>query len=113
MKFKSLLIVFALFSFSTHAAELSWIAPDTRVDGSTLPISEIGGYKIYSGRTAESLTLLIDIADPNTNAYSDGQPAGTYYAVTAYNVYGAESDYSAIKQFIPKAPSPPVLSVVQ
>jgi len=104
MKFKSLLIVFALFSFSTHAAELSWIAPDTRVDGSTLPLSEIGGYKIYSGRTPESLTLLLDIADNNTNSYTDDQPAGTYYAVTAYNVYGAESDFSVIEQFTPKAP---------
>ncbi|PCI14571.1 MAG: hypothetical protein COB71_02490 [Thiotrichales bacterium] len=79
-------------------ANLSWVAPSTRVDNSALPMSEIGGYKVYMGESATELTLYKDISDPYQMEFIvKDLAAGTYYfAVTAYNQYGAESDFSVI-----------------
>ncbi len=80
-------------------ASLSWVAPSTRVDDTVLPMSEIGGYKVYMGESATELTLYQDISDPyQMELVVNDLTAGTYYfAVTAYNQYGAESDFSVIE----------------
>ena len=79
-------------------ASLSWVAPSTRVDNSPLPMSEIGGYKVYMGVDANALALYEDISDPyQMELVVSDLDAGTYYfAVTAYNQYGAESDFSEV-----------------
>jgi len=79
-------------------ATLSWVAPSTRVDNTALPMSEIGGYKVYMGMAATELTLYKDISDPyQMELVVEDLTTGTYYfAVTAYNQYGAESDFSVI-----------------
>ncbi len=79
-------------------ATLSWVAPSTRVDDTVLPMSEIGGYKVYMGTSADELVLYQDISDPyQMELVVDDLTTGTYYfAVTAYNQYGAESDFSVI-----------------
>ena len=83
---------------STGSAALSWVAPSTRVDNTALPMSEIGGYKVYMGSSVDTLVLYEDINDPyQMELVVNELAAGTYYfAVTAYNQYGAESDFSAI-----------------
>ena len=79
-------------------ATLSWIAPTTRADNTALPMSEIGGYKIYMGTTISNLTPYADINNPSQMEYTVSQlDTGTYYfAVTTYNQYGAESVLSTI-----------------
>ncbi len=79
-------------------AALSWVAPSTRVDNTVLPMSEIGGYKVYMGMSVDELVLYQDIGDPyQMELIVQDLTAGTYYfAVTAYNQYGAESDFSVI-----------------
>ncbi|VAW89742.1 hypothetical protein MNBD_GAMMA17-2084 [hydrothermal vent metagenome] len=79
-------------------AALSWVAPSTRVDDTALPMSEIGGYKVYMGMSADELVLYQDISDPYImELIVTDLSAGTYYfAVTAYNQYGAESGFSVI-----------------
>ena len=86
---------FDLNVYSTSAT-LSWAAPATRADGSPLPLSELGGFKIYAGTNADNLALLVDLDDPAATEYkvTDLAPATYFYAVTAYNVHGDESDTS-------------------
>ena len=79
-------------------ATLSWVAPATRSDGSPLPLSELAGFKIYTGTEAETLSLLVDISDISTTEYTvNDLEAGThYYAVSAYNVHGTEGELSDV-----------------
>ncbi len=85
---------------SDGTATLSWVAPSTRVDNSTLSMSEIGGYKVYMGTGASTsdLSLYQDINDPyQMELVVEGLSPGTYYfAVTAYDQYGVESDFSVV-----------------
>ena len=88
------------FSITVESASatLSWVAPTTRTDSTPLPLSEIKGYRIYTGTASNNLTLLIDINDSSITEYTEtGLPAGTYYyAVTAYTQFGTESSFSTV-----------------
>ena len=90
---------------STGAATLSWDAPVTNEDGSEL--SDLGGYRIYYGGSPGSYYGSRDVGcasclcrtEPGTaceyelNGLNLG--AGTYYfAVTAYDTSGNESELS-------------------
>lgn len=92
----------ALSSFSitvkSSSALLSWTAPTTHSDGSPLSLSELAGYRIYMGSTSDNLSLLIDLDDPTvTEHHIDNLAIGTYYfAVTAYNYEGTESERSEV-----------------
>lgn len=79
-------------------ARLSWNAPTMRSDGSALPLSELAGYRIYTGTTPDALVPLIDINDPGTTTHTITKlPAAQhYYAVSAYNISGVESERSAV-----------------
>jgi len=79
-------------------ATLSWVAPSTRVDSTPLSMSELGGYKVYVGSSMDTLMLHADINDPyQMELVVNNLDTGTYYfAVTAYNQYGAESDFSSV-----------------
>ncbi len=75
---------------------LSWTAPIVRSDSSPLPLSEIGGYKIYSGTDPDNLAFLFDTNDSSVNEYTirNLAPEKYYYAITAYNQSGTESEFS-------------------
>jgi len=83
----------------TGSATLSWVAPVTRVDGTILEMSEIGGYKVYVGRSISSLELYADISDAYQMEFRvESLASGAhYFAVTTYDLYGAESDFPEIK----------------
>jgi hypothetical protein len=89
----SILVEEAVTLTSTH---LSWAAPSTREDGSTLALSDIDGYRIYMGDSASSLVLVMDINDYSMNEYTlNDIPQGDhYFAVTAYDNAGSESGLS-------------------
>jgi hypothetical protein len=78
------------------ATTLFWSPPMENTDGSAL--IDLAGYRIYYGTTADSLNQVVDVADPGLSArVMGGLPPGTwYFAVTAYNASGVESDHSAI-----------------
>ncbi len=78
------------------AATLSWSAPVQNTDGSS--ITDLSGYKIYYGSDPGSLGTTIQISNSGITTYVvDNLQSGTYYfAVTAYNAAGAESDRSAV-----------------
>lgn len=74
------------------SATISWTAPSVRADNSPLPLSELSGFRIYSGTSSDNLTLLIDIDDSSQTEYKvSNLNIGThYYAVSAYNIHGDE-----------------------
>ena len=77
---------------------ISWVAPTSRVDNSTLSLSEIAGYRVYRGTDPDNLVLLKDTTDPSiTNLnITETQPGTYYYAVTTYDTNGLESNYSEV-----------------
>jgi hypothetical protein len=78
----------------TPTVTLSWEAPTGNSDGSALV--NLTGYKVYYGSASGNYTQQIRISNPGLNTYVvDNLPPGQYYfAVTAYNSLGEESDYS-------------------
>ncbi len=77
---------------------LSWAAPVSRADGAAIDMTEIGGYKVYTGSSATDLTLVANVSDPYTmkyefNALGEGIH---YFAVSAYSTSGVESSMSVV-----------------
>jgi len=77
-------------------ATLSWTAPATRIDGTSLAMSEIAGYKIYVRDSANALIAVTEISDAYTMEYKISvKNAGTYYfSVAAFDQNLVESDSS-------------------
>jgi len=76
------------------AAILTWLPPTENTDGS--PIDDLAGYRIRYGRQAGELTELQSIPNPGiTSVVVENLASGTwYFAVSAYNSSGVESEYS-------------------
>jgi hypothetical protein len=86
--------VTALNDSHTDSVTLDWTPPVQNTDSSTL--TDLAGYHIYYGKGPYSLTQKIDIRQMGLTRYVlDGLAAGTwYFAVTAYNAHGSESQLS-------------------
>lgn len=79
---------------ATGTATLSWSAPIHNVDGS--PITSLAGYRVYVG-TAPGEYQGIDVGNTTSYRFHDLIPGTTYYfAVTAVDAGGNESDFSAV-----------------
>jgi hypothetical protein len=78
-------------------ATLSWLAPTQYTDGSALPASQLGAYRIYRGASAGSLSRIAEVDDGTMSFTVQSLAAGThYFAVTAVTVGGTESALSAV-----------------
>jgi hypothetical protein len=77
---------------------LTWDAPTTNTDGSSLnPVTGLTTYKIYYGTASQTYTQVMVFANPGTTTITQtfDLSAGTYYfAVTTVDSSGTESDYS-------------------
>jgi hypothetical protein len=82
----------------TSSLTLNWTAPSARTDGTVLEISEIEGYHIYVGETAETLELDTDLNDGQADSFIlEDLPVGTYFvAMSVYDVDGNESALSNV-----------------
>ena len=82
-------------------ATLAWAAPTQRTDGSSVAVS---GYRIYYGTSSGIYTSSVTVDSPGlaTWVIEELTPATWYFAVTAIDDQGAESDYSneALKQIM-------------
>ncbi len=80
----------------TSKPVLNWVAPSSRTDGSALDLSEISGYKIYSGPSSTNLELIAEIADSETTSYdlSDTASGEYYFGIVVYDIYGLHSKIS-------------------
>jgi hypothetical protein len=79
-----------------NGATLSWTAPTANTDGSTL--TNLAGYRISYGTSANALTQTIQVANPSVTNYTiTNLTPGTYYfAVRAYTSNGTESANSNV-----------------
>jgi len=73
------------------AATLSWYPPTQNADGSYL--SNLAGYRIYFGRSADTLNSAIVLTNPGLTRYMvEGLAAARwYFAMTAFDQNGNES----------------------
>jgi hypothetical protein len=83
-------------SSTVGSATLSWVPPTSHTDGSSL--SNLGGYNIYYGGSAETMTNKIQVTNPGLTAYVvGGLGAGThFFGITAYSTAGSESDLAVV-----------------
>ncbi len=81
---------------SNGGATLSWTPPTTNTDGTSL--SNLAGYRISYGTSANALTQTVQMANPGVTTYSlSNLSPGTYYfAVRAYTSNGTESANSNV-----------------
>tara|TARA_R110002012_G_scaffold18409_2_gene67672 strand:- start:70 stop:777 length:708 start_codon:yes stop_codon:yes gene_type:complete len=64
---------------TTSEVTVSWVAPSTRVDGSSIALSEIDAYEISYGQNQESLTQTQLVSNGATSYTFDGLVKGTWY----------------------------------
>ncbi|MEW6417438.1 MAG: fibronectin type III domain-containing protein [Nitrospirota bacterium] len=77
---------------SSSSATLTWDAPTTNADGT--PLTDLGGYKIYYGTSSGNYSVVIDVGNVTTYKIEGLSPGIYYFAVTAYDTSGNESEYS-------------------
>jgi len=81
---------------ASNSSSISWSAPTTYEDGSTLSPAELGGYRIYVGSDRDNLSLNTDISDSADTNFSFAALGNgiKYIAVTSYDTNGNESRLS-------------------
>jgi hypothetical protein len=81
---------------SSGTAALSWdpVTKDTNGE----PLTNLAGYKIHYGASAQAMSTVEVLANPAQTTYVvTGLPPGTwYFAVGAYTTSGTESDLSNV-----------------
>lgn len=79
-------------SGGSNSLLVSWDAPTTNEDGTTL--TDLAGFKLYYGTQPGLYSQVITVGNYTTTEIGD-LGSGTYYlAITAYDGYGNESDFS-------------------
>lgn len=80
----------------TGTATVSWTPPLENTDGSSL--TDLAGYKILYGRSANELDQSISISNPSLSSYVvENLTSGAwYFAVVAVNTQGNNSDASNV-----------------
>ncbi|MFQ5899950.1 MAG: PKD domain-containing protein [Thermodesulfobacteriota bacterium] len=83
------LLILALLMPSSFAGAadvtLSWL-PNSEPD--------IGGYRLYYGNSSWNYTTVLDVGNITNYTITSMGPADYYFALTAYDIYGNESDFS-------------------
>jgi hypothetical protein len=86
----------AVNQIAMGSVTLSWAPPTTNADGST--ITDLSGYRIYYGRSADTLEEMVIISNAGTARWIvDNLSAATwYFSMTSYNSSGIESARSTV-----------------
>jgi hypothetical protein len=71
---------------------LSWAAPTTNEDGS--PLNDLAGYKLHYGTQPGQYSQVVTVGDYTTAELDELQSGTWYLTVTAYDIYGNESEFS-------------------
>jgi len=77
---------------------VSWTAPQTYTDGTSLSMSDLGGYVVYCGASKKNLNQKTAIQDRTQTTYTlNNLPPGTYFfAVSAKDTAGREGPKSKV-----------------
>lgn len=76
---------------------LSWEIPTRRQDGSNLELTDIQGYRIYSGTSQTQLATIVNVDNPTQRSYSENRALGTYYfSISTIDAAGMESTRSDV-----------------
>ena len=89
------IIIISLHASTAFAsfATLSWDAPTKNADGT--PLTDLEGYRVHYGTSSHDYSQSIDVGNVTTSVITDLVSEVTYYfAVTAYDTSGNESDFS-------------------
>ncbi|MBI5543307.1 MAG: hypothetical protein HY901_05425 [Deltaproteobacteria bacterium] len=79
---------------TTRSVSLAWDAPLTNSDGT--PLTDLGGYRLHYGTSSRSYSVHREVPAATTTLLIDGLAPGTYYfAASAVNAAGVESDLSS------------------
>jgi hypothetical protein len=77
----------------TGSATLAWSEPASYIDGT--PVAGTIGYKVYYGTAPRTYTNVVDVQNMTSCSIGALSSGRTYYfAITAYDSTGIESDYS-------------------
>jgi Putative Ig domain len=81
---------------SNGTATLDWTPPTENTDGTAL--TNLAGYHIYYGTSADNLTEVVKVTNPGLTAYtlSNLAPGTWFFSVTSYSSTGAESTRTGI-----------------
>ena len=96
-------LALVLLCHSAFSATLVW-------DANSEP--DLAGYKVYSGTSSRQYSSVLDVGDVTQHQLTNLTQGTTYYfALTAYNSAGLESDFSAEISYTPApANTPPTIS---
>lgn len=83
---------------ATGTATVSWLAPTARENGVQLVPSELAGYRIYYGTSADNTNITIEVPGGSVTEHTvTGLASGTYYfRASAYDTAGVESPLSGV-----------------
>ena len=81
---------------ATGSVTLDWVAPTENSDGT--PLTNLAGYWIYYGTSANAMTKTVQVANPGILTYvlSNLSPGTWYFAITAYTTADVQSVESAV-----------------
>jgi hypothetical protein len=81
---------------SPDAVTLSWVPPVENTDGSSL--TNLAGYRVYSGETEHALELREEIDNPGVSSYVIDSPEASeiYFAIASVSSKGVESELSNV-----------------
>jgi hypothetical protein len=86
---------------SQSSVTLTWTAPLTRVDGSSLILGDIKGYELSYGQQANSLDNKVDIPGQETSYTIENLATGTwYFQLRIYDYNNLYSQPSEILEYI-------------
>ncbi len=79
------------------SVNLSWSAPGTRMDGTSISLSEIDHYEIQYGQSPESLTESLHVESTETSyQFTNLSPGTWYFTIKVVDTNGLESQPSAV-----------------
>ena len=85
---------------ATTTATLSWTAPGTRVDGTSIALSEIQEYQIRYGKDPENLDQNVTAPADTTSLTVEGLDAGAwYFTIQVVDTNGLASQPSEVVQY--------------
>lgn len=81
----------------SYSVTVSWVAPSTRADGSSISLSEIASYRLNYGTNANNLSMNVSVPSDESRYTFENLDAGTwYFSVQVVDYFGLISEPSEV-----------------